>query len=108
MQVKTLQSNAPPHEGEASPRAPTRDKPKSGDSLSHPLEDVYPEKFPLYRIVGTLNGDAIYLPESPSLRGPAIERMLATTSYLGELTSAELESWFVQRLRAETFLEHLR
>lgn len=109
MQKRISQTNAPPFEGEAGTRDSTRVKINSGLSLLDHPEDVYPEsKFPLYRIVGTLNGDAIYLPESPSLRGPAIERMLRTTSYLGELTTEELEAWFCQRLRAQAFLEHLR
>ncbi len=105
MQVKTLQSNAPPHEGEARPRAPTRDKTNSDVSVAQKNPS---DKFPLYRLVGYVNGDAIYLPKPPSTRGLAIERLLATTSYLGKVSPEELEAWFVQRLRAETFLEHLR
>lgn len=106
METRPLQASAPPHKGEARLRVLPRDESNSGASLPRYLEDVYPEEFPLYRVVGTLDGDIVYLPESPSLRGPAIERMLATTSYLGALTTEELEAWFVQRLRAQALLEH--
>jgi len=104
--MTTLQSSASPLEREeASPRAPTRDKTNSDVSVAQKNPSG---KFPLYRLVGYVNGVGIYLPKPPSTRGLAIERLLATTSYLGKISPEELEAWFAQRLRAETFLEHLR